>query len=168
MFVSSAFDSPDASYINYQLWQKTNKDYNQKNRAEFEFPGYRKKSVKEANSITRRHYLITGHFLVYKKTQNSASVKGILDLRWARVEFSTLKEETQGEIYEIKIIKNLKFTCVYVLNLEDLDQIRKQLARICLLTDFDEKYKLEGFISKGNFGTVRSQFQSHSLPISNY
>lgn len=77
-----------------------------------------------------------------------------MSLNWARVEYNQV-ENCEGEVlYEIKLIRDGKFTRLYAKEYQDLMKWKIALKRVCVQTDIKERFRLVKFIGEGSFGEV--------------
>lgn len=108
--------------------------------------------------MVERWFFVKENFLCYKKSQEATSISGVLDLKWARVEFEQVLDEQSGlGYYCAKIISNLKFTLVFIKREADMLKFESVLRGVSLFTDFRLRYETLGLIGQGNFGSVRQR-----------
>lgn len=116
-----------------------------------------KASSQRKTEFSERFFKIKGNFLFYTKSSNSNSVSGICDLRWATVEFLPLEKEIltcSSMRYTVLIVKNGRFTNIFLENEEDLELWRKALSPVTIMTDLFKRYDVVNQIGLGGFGEV--------------
>lgn len=153
----SIFDTRDNRELkNYKLWNR-------------KLPGLKisdpvkcvllaAKKSKSGDSFDMRPFYTTAKgFLYYKKSPDSSKIRGAMDLKWARIIFSRLSKTEileSGFAFSVKIVKNLKFTTLYLKNEESVEKWRNALLSSAALTDFHTRYEVVDIIGKGAFAKV--------------
>lgn len=119
------------------------------------------KKAKDGESFDFRPFYVTKNgFLYYKKTPETPKIRGAMDLKWARIIFSKVEAREVFEsdfCYTVKIVKNLKFTTLYLRDKEDMEMWRDALLVHAAMTDFHEQYEVVDIIGKGAFAKVKFQ-----------
>lgn len=160
----SIFDSKDVT--NYKLWSKKLPGLKTNDTISFSLSAA-KKSKKGESYDSRPFYITKTGFLYYKKSKDSSAIRGAMDLKWARACFEKLsEEETAGSkyTYSLMIVKNLKFTNLYLEDEEAVETWRKALSKHVALTDFHQRYSVLSMIGKGAFAKVTQiQFSLSNL-----
>lgn len=156
-FIAGTFDKKQGQPS--KLWAKAhNSSINiEEMQVEISFKAAKKSSIKEEeghDGLSIRHFFISSNFLFYKKSLSTERISGVLDLKWARVEIKEMQNSNGETRFELKIIKNLKFSCIYLDSKEELERVEPVLRRKCIFTDFKQKYKTVDIIGSGSYGTV--------------
>lgn len=146
----SIFNNPKS---NQKLWKKPQTGILKNSPIQFSSTAYKKSA--DGKSYVKRFFFIKEHYLLYKKREWSCKTSGILDLDWTSVEFNILEPNSFGMVFEITFIKNDRFSSVYLK--EESQELRAWadvLRKLCIQTDFREKFTAVQFIDKGSFGKV--------------
>lgn len=163
MFTASIFDTITPNK-KYNLWKKESPDHKNTASRKAEFTAYKRSSSNPTGGLNKRFFFFQDRFLCYKKRPTSKKISGILDLEWARCEFQTLSEEKTGRpVFEIKILKNLRFTCVYIDCESSFNMVKSELSKNCHLTDFGQRFQVVDIIGVGGFASVRYFFEKNLI-----
>lgn len=147
-FISSLFDTQKG-----KLWKRPTPGFKPFLETQNDFSIISLKKTSDG-LLTERFFFIRDNLLCYKKDQQSSQIRGWMNLAWSRVEFSEVESPELGAVYEIMLIRDEKFTCLYVKESEDLLKWNNALRKLCIQTDIKTRYELEGFLGKGSFGEV--------------
>lgn len=134
------------------LWRNTLSNF------EFEeilFEGEAFKIKFSTKKFCRRWYVITKTFLYYKQNKGSQKVAGIIDLRRCTVRFNPPESSNSPFECVISVVKDGKFTRIFVRREEEILFWRKAFTPTCLFDDLPVRYVVNGEIGKGAFGKVR-------------
>lgn len=143
----------------FKLWNKKCSDFANCNQdTEFEAEAW--KPSTEKGSFARRCFAVKGTFLFYKKRKESKKASGILNLRWSTAKFNRVEDEELKEHfgYFLMLIKNSKYTRIFLKNKEEMERWRQALKEQCIMNDFEERYNLLEMIGKGAYGKVSCLF----------
>lgn len=113
------------------------------------------KSSLDKNDYVRRFFFIKSHYLFYKKREQSKHACGYFNLKWSTVEFNYEEGNKFGMIYEISIAKNDRFCCLYVKRDDRIEEWIEALSKVCVQTNFKDKFTMGKFIGSGSFARVR-------------
>ena len=80
---------------------------------------------------------------------------GVLDVKWARVLFEKC-DASSGYEYLMKIIKNQRFTTLFLKNEQDMNDWKIALRKVTVLTDFHDIYEPISDLGSGGFAKVYS------------
>lgn len=119
-----------------------------------------KKRDTEGN-ISKRLFFITKSHLIYSKEGSTTSFRGCLELNWARIGFEIVEEEkmlSQGYFFKMTIIKNKKFTELFIDTEENKELLRKAVKSWCINTGFYDDYEVIKKIGAGAFANVSLRF----------
>lgn len=150
----SIFDSNNVS--NYKLWSKKLPGLKATDLISFSLSAA-KKAKKGKSFESRPFYITEAGYLYYKKSEDSTSIRGAMNLKWARAYFEKLsEEESAGSEYKhsLMIVKNLKFTTLFLKDETAVEIWRKAISRHVAMTDFHQRYSVHSVIGKGAFAKV--------------
>lgn len=102
------------------------------------FSSYGKKISSSRDSKELRFFSIKNKILFYTKGPFDHKIRSYLDLRWSRLDHSSL--EGGGAIFTL--IKARKFTRIFVENREDAARWKAALRSICILSKFNQDFKV--------------------------
>lgn len=155
MYLQSILNSSQTSD---HLWTKPSQEFKEcKTQAKFAKSAY--KISPSTSEISERFFKIKEHFLYYTKTSNYSKISGVCDLRWATVEFLPVESEKYSSpveiTYTILIVKNGRFTNIFLENEEELEIWRNALRSIAIMTDISSRFQSVGKIGRGGFSEVK-------------
>lgn len=118
------------------------------------------KKSSDSTKISLRAFEVTKNELVYRKDKFDSKIKGVLTLNRLRILFEPIDEvETQiisaGFQYQMKAMRDGRFTVMYLRNQEDLSLIKSALWGKVIYTSFLEDFKIDELIGTGGFAKVR-------------
>lgn len=142
----------------FQLWSK--KDITNIAKIPTDHESIAAKYLIANRKLETRSFFIKGNFFCYRKDNGKRKIKAYLDLDWAKIEFNELKEPKNPIFeeydFEIKILKQGKFSMIYVKDKEELKKWRNAFAKVnVILTDFHDEYKALKTIGRGGFSKVK-------------
>jgi hypothetical protein len=115
-----------------------------------------KKRDTEGN-ISKRLFFVTKTHLIYSKEGSTSSFRGCLELNWSRIGFEEVENEkmkSQGYFFKMTIIKNKKFTELFIPNEEKRDLLKSTIKHWCVNTGFYDDYEVIKKIGAGAFANV--------------
>ena len=141
------------------LWNKYSPEYDQSICPEdIVFSGLAGKLKFSSQKIKENHFFITkSNLLYYKKSNTYNKIKGIFDINYSRVEYIPLKEDNKHMpkySYIIRLIKNLKFTDLYIRTKTELLNWEAFLNQRIIQSNFHKKYSPIREIGEGGFAKV--------------
>jgi hypothetical protein len=116
-----------------------------------------KKRDTEGN-ISKRLFFITQKHLIYSKEGSETSYRGCLELNWSRIGFEVVENEKmkgQGYDYKMTIIKNKKYTELFIADEENMALLKRTIKQWCVNTGFYDDYEVIKKIGAGAFANVR-------------
>lgn len=158
-FSQSIFDTKNVEKLKeYKLWNRKLPGLKISDSISYSLLAAKKAKTGESFDL-RPFYTTKTGFLYYKKSPESSKIRGAMDLKWARVRFEKLSAQESIETefqYSVKIIKNLKFTTLYLKDTQAAEHWRTALLKDAALTDFHERYEVIDIIGKGAFAKVNT------------
>lgn len=160
-FSQSIFDTKDIEELKeYKLWNRKLPGLKISDPVSYSLFAAKKAKTGESFDL-RPFYTTKPGFLYYKKSPESSKIRGAMDLKWARIRFERINVQEAMETgfqYSVKIIKNLKFTTLYLKDEEAVEHWRGAMLKDAALTDFHDKYEVVDIIGKGAFAKVTLRF----------
>lgn len=110
----------------------------------------------EKGTFTQRWFALKGNYLFYKKRKEAKRISGIFDLQWSTAKFDRVadKQLQQHFGFVLVIIKNSKFTRIFLKDREDMEKWREALKLNCIMGDFEDRYTLLEMVGRGAYGKV--------------
>lgn len=154
MFLTSIFDECDPK-TEYRLWKKPTKDFKITFEPALAFSALKKSEQNGKITGFVRYFLIHQNLLCYSYQRSFNKIRGILDLKWARVVIKQISDEERGnEIYEVKFIKNFKFTSIYLDSEEGVNILRNKISSLCVMTDMSQRLNFMEYFASGGYSKV--------------
>ena len=116
MISDSLFDDDQASKLAYSIWAKIDKTLPAfVDPLDILFDGHLNKFDAKAARIRERFFIMTNHKLYYKKSQNSAELKGYMDCQIMRLTGYPESDSAMAnsQKYRIRFTHNLKYCELY-------------------------------------------------------
>lgn len=107
------------------------------------------KKKKRNGALKLRFYFLNDGILSYKKTSDSLRTEYVSNIRWSRVSFRFERQAPPDLRWQVILIKDRKFTCLYPQTEEDYVLWRDALRQNCLQFNFDEKFTIVGKFQNG-------------------
>lgn len=135
-----------------RLWQKPENRY-RFNSSDVIYQGHLLKYSKSKQKYFSRYFILINNSLLYTKEKGSAKVYRSLDLTWVQIYYeTTIYEGKKTEL--LRFVQNLKYCNLIVTDANEALFWKKYLSKICIQTNFDDKFSLLHMIGKGTFATV--------------
>lgn len=150
---TSIFDEIESE--DFKLWAKQDPNFKITSKmAERELEAY--KQEKGSGTFVLRHYVLSKRKLAYKREPGISPISAIMDLNFTTANIVEVEDEEMKKHFShfIMIIKNGKFTRIYVEDEEDARAWRAKLSRRCIMMDFTLKYEVLEVIGEGGVGKV--------------
>ena len=123
------------------------------------------KRSKDSKALCTRTFILTPKYLFYKKSLVSRTVRGLMDLEGVRVEFLSPAERDLADegaetrhMYSLKFLRNNKYAEIFTKDPQVLEEWRKALGKLAIMTDFHERYEVVSQLGKGSFARVRMPY----------
>jgi PH domain len=153
-FLESFFD--DAQPANYVLWNKSADGIDIEAETVI-YKGWLCKYSKTKGKWKQRHFVLTNNYMIYYKAINDppSKIQGLIKLNMVRTEYLMDGHPTFAEYkYGIRFIKNMKYSDLWMKDEVDLNKWTEALSKVCLQSDFHNKFTALKMIGKGSFARV--------------
>ena len=149
-FIESFFDTYSA---NFKLWAKKSDELDIDDK-EVIYQGPMFKIEKQKNKLKERYFILTKERFYYLKSQKTKKVRGVMDTKFVRVEYSQEEGDKQAVRFNIRFIKNMKY-CDFILSDDKaFKEWKKYLSKVFIQSDFHLKFNAIKMIGKGSFARV--------------
>lgn len=150
-YLESFFDDDQP---HFKLWSKASTEFNL-DKEERVFSAYFYKHSKRENQWKERFFVLTNKHLVYYKDSTESKIKGLMKLDWVRNEYITDGHPQNKEFgYGVRFIKNLKYSDLWLKDKDLFDKWKSALSKVCIQSDFHNKFNAVKMIGKGSFARV--------------
>lgn len=150
-YIESFFDSDEP---HYKLWSKPKSSFSITSESKL-FAAYFYKFSKRENAWKERYFILTLNHLIYLKDSNSTKIKGLIKLSWVRNEYIKDGNPKNKDFkFGVRFIKNLKYSDLWLKDETLFKKWRSALSKVCIQTDFHEKFTAIKMIGKGSFARV--------------
>ena len=149
-FIESFFDTYTS---NFKLWsKKTDSTAIDDQEVIFQAPMF--KIDKQKNKLKERYFVLTRDKFFYLKSEKTKKIRGVMDTRFVRVEYSQEEGGKHAVRFNIRFIKNMKY-CDFILSDEkEFKEWKRQLSKVFIQSDFHTKFNAIKMIGKGSFARV--------------
>lgn len=148
-FIESFFDTNPA---NFKLWTKRDVPPTI-NEADVIFKGPMLKMNRKNNKLKERFFVLTATHFYYLKSAKQDKVRGIMDVKWVRIEV-IFEEAEKDRRFCFRFIKNMKYSDFFVADEKLAKEWRKHFCRVFIQSDFHVKFNAIKMIGKGSFARV--------------
>ena len=125
-FIESFFDTYAS---NFKLWSKK-ADNAAIDEADLVYQAPMFKIDKQKNKLKERYFVLTKDKFFYLKSQKTKKIRGVMDTKWVRVEYSQEEGEKHTVRYNIRFIKNMKY-CDFILSDEkEFKEWKRHLSKV--------------------------------------
>lgn len=149
-FIESFFDTYTTDF---KLWGKGNEKETIKDE-DIIYQGPMFKVDKQKNKLKERYFVLTKDNLYYLKSEKTRKIRGVMETKWVRCEYTEEENGKQGVRFNIRFIKNMKY-CDFILNDEEKFKTwKRELSKVFIQSDFHIKFNAIKMIGKGSFARV--------------
>lgn len=149
-FIESFFDTYTTDF---KLWGKGN-DKETIRDEDIIYQGPMYKVDKQKNKLKERYFVLTKEKFYYLKSEKTRKIRGVMDTKWVRCEYSEEENGKSGVRFNVRFIKNMKY-CDFILNDEGkFKEWKRELSKVFVQSDFHIKFNAVKMIGKGSFARV--------------
>lgn len=107
--------------------------------------------------IEKRRFLIFEKYLCFTPHAKSDEIKNHMNLEWLRIYFEDVEDpETRKKFrFVLKIFRAKRFIMVFLQDGLEVKIWRRGLHKLCLMTDYGERFETIEQIGEGGYGGVR-------------
>lgn len=149
-FIESFFDSYTS---NFKLWSKKS-DITAIEDKDIIYQATMFKIDKQKNKLKERYFVLTKDHLYYLKSQKTKKIRGVMDTKWVRVEYTQEEGDKHAVRFNIRFIKNMKYCDFILADEKEFKEWKRHLSKVFIQSDFHTKFNAIKMIGKGSFARV--------------